>query len=76
MMDITELLITGYRGDTAAFAVNLTADRATVVLLETDDRGEEIIKAASTHESALFSTLIGALDQAIVPARLSRSGSR
>jgi hypothetical protein len=50
-MPITELLVTGYDGDRAVFAVVLAEDRATVVVTSKDDNGETVVDSAWSQAS-------------------------
>ncbi|WP_117215353.1 hypothetical protein [Allorhizocola rhizosphaerae] len=54
-MNITELLITGYDGEKAVFAVNLSSNAATMVVGTEGTRGEVIVDSVSCQPTPAFS---------------------
>jgi hypothetical protein len=53
-MRLTELLVTGYDGDEAVFAVIIAPDQANVVLMRTDDNGETVVGSARQQATDVF----------------------
>jgi hypothetical protein len=56
-MNITELLITGFDGDRAMFAVNLSPDLARAIFTEPDDDGQVTVDVTAQYATGLFGPL-------------------
>jgi hypothetical protein len=63
IMQITELLITGYDGEDAVFAVTLAPNEANVVLTSTDDNGETVVDSAWRQATDAFAEVQGLLER-------------
>ncbi|GIH06656.1 hypothetical protein Rhe02_47230 [Rhizocola hellebori] len=61
-MNITELLITGFDGERAVFAVNLSPDMARAIFTESDDDGQVTVDATAQYASGLFGPLAKLFD--------------
>lgn len=64
-MSTTEMLITGYDGDDAVFAVNITPGRATVVLTRTNEQGETVVDSNWKQATDAFTALRDVLDRLV-----------
>lgn len=54
IMNVTELLVTGYDGNEPVFVVNLAPNVATTVLTSTTDNGEATVDATAEQASDVF----------------------
>ncbi|HZM76487.1 MAG TPA: hypothetical protein VFC19_12210 [Candidatus Limnocylindrales bacterium] len=64
-MHLTELLVTGYDGNEAVFAVTLAPDEANVVLTSTDDNGETVVDSARRQATDIFAEIQELLEQVV-----------
>lgn len=53
-MHVTEMLITGFDGDEAVFAVNPACDTATMSSTSTDENGETVVDNAHQQATDAF----------------------
>lgn len=63
-MNITEILITGYDGDSGLFATSLTPGHARTILTTTDDEGNVLVDSVreqATPEFAAVREILGNL---------------
>ena len=64
-MQITEMLITGYDGEKAVFAVSLFPDNAKAVLTKPDENGETVVDSAWRHDTDAFVVIRSLLDEIV-----------
>ncbi|HEX6683761.1 MAG TPA: hypothetical protein VF062_13240 [Candidatus Limnocylindrales bacterium] len=67
-MNLTELLVTGYDGDKAVFATNLTAESAASILAATSLEDGSRVEAGVELAGPAFRTLAQALLALLAPA--------
>ena len=56
-MNFTELLITGYDGDEAVFAVTLAPHQANAVLTSTAGNGDTVVDSTQQHATDAFAEI-------------------